>query len=96
MDFGVLQLNTVIDRLDAKSNQFMVLTNFGEHVLHHMFPTLDHGLLPQLNDTFLETCREFEVQMTVYPWYNLVAGQFLQLAKVKTSKLSDVANLKAL
>ena len=87
MDFGVLQLNTVIDRLDAKSNQFMVLTNFGDHVMHHMFPTLDHGLLPQLYETFLETCKEFEVEMMEYPWYNLVAGQFLQLAKIKTSAL---------
>ena len=87
MDFGVLQLDTVIDRIDAKSNQFMVLANFGNHVLHHMFPTLDHGLLPQLNEVFLETCKEFEVEMKEYPWHNLIAGQFMQLTKTNPSAL---------
>lgn len=65
-----LQLDTVIDRIDAKSNQCMVLANFGNHALHQMFPTLDLGLLPQLNDVFLETCKEFEVEMKEYPWHN--------------------------
>lgn len=89
MDFGIYQLRTVIDREDIKGSQFIVLTHFGEHVLHHMFPTLDHGLLPQLNGIFVRTCHDFEVEMRDYPWYKLISGQFLQLANTKMSLLSD-------
>lgn len=87
LDFGIFQLNAVIDRKDAKQNQFMVLTHFGEHTLHHLFPTLDHGLLPQLNDIFLDTCKEFSVEMREYPWFELIKGQFQQLARTKTLTL---------
>ncbi|XP_058816332.1 cytochrome b5-related protein-like, partial [Topomyia yanbarensis] len=47
IDFGVYQIATVIDRSDIKGSHFAVLTHFGDHCLHHMFPTLDHGILPQ-------------------------------------------------
>ena len=89
MDFGVFQLQAVIDRDDIKSSQFMVLTHFGEHALHHLFPTIDHGLLPQLNEIFVRTCHDFEVEMRNYPWYKMISGQFLQLANTKTSLLSE-------
>ncbi|GBP98303.1 Cytochrome b5-related protein [Eumeta japonica] len=41
-DWGLYQLDTVIDRSDIKKSQFMVLTHYGDHALHHLFPTLDH------------------------------------------------------
>lgn len=33
LDFGIFQLGATIDRKEANSNQFMVLTHFGEHIL---------------------------------------------------------------
>lgn len=35
-DFGIFQLNCVIDRRDTKSSLFMTLTTFGQHTLHHL------------------------------------------------------------
>lgn len=60
-DWGLLQLDAVVDRPDIKSNKFLVLTHFGDHILHHLFPTLDHELLPELLPVVEETCREFNV-----------------------------------
>ena len=92
MDFGIFQMDAVIDRQDLKGNQFMVLTNFGEHTLHHLFPTLDHGLLPQLNAIFLETCNEFDTELREYPWYKLIIGQFQQLNRTQVRKLAKGIN----
>ena len=80
-------MGVTIDRVDAKLSQFLVLTNFGDHVLHHFFPTLDHGLLPQLYDVFRETCIEFDIELREKPWHQLIAGQFQQLAKTKGTTL---------
>lgn len=87
MDFGIYQLSATIDRIDVKSSQFLTLTNFGHHVLHHMFPTLDHGLLPQLHDTLINTCVEFEGELREFPWWKLIVGQFRQLTRTETVKL---------
>lgn len=92
LDFGIFQMDSVIDRKDVKGNQFMVMTNFGEHTLHHLFPTLDHGLLPQLNSIFLETCNEFKIELREYPWYKLIIGQFQQLTRTKVRKLAKGTN----
>lgn len=89
MDFGVFQLDAVVDRVDVKKSQFLVLTHFGEHTLHHLFPTLDHGVLPQLYDVFFETCAEFETQLREYPWYKLILGQFQQINKTKPSSRKE-------
>lgn len=62
----------------------MVLTSFGDHCLHHLFPTLDHGILPQLYPVFFETCREFETVYRELPWLQQIIGQHKQLARVET------------
>lgn len=83
MDFGLVQMNAVIDRNDIKRSHFLSLTMFGHHTLHHMFPTLDHGLFPQLNELFLDTCREFQIQLREFPWWSLIVGQFRQLRRME-------------
>lgn len=89
MDFGIFQMDAVIDRIDLKGSQLLVLTHFGDHTMHHLFPTLDHGVLPQLYDVFFETCRDFELELKEYPWYKLIIGQFQQLARTKPMTLKD-------
>lgn len=84
IDFGIYQIATVIDREDVKGSQFAVLTSFGDHCLHHMFPTLDHGILPQLYPIFHKTCEEFEVVYRECPWLHHIIGQHRQLARVET------------
>lgn len=84
MDFGIYQLDTVVDRKDVKVSQFLVLTHLGEHTLHHFFPTLDHGLLPQINKIFDETCKEFDTELREFSWYTLLVGHHQQLARNET------------
>ncbi|XP_066140665.1 cytochrome b5-related protein [Euwallacea fornicatus] len=82
MDWGVFQMDAVMDRKDITGSHFLVLTNFGDHALHHLFPTVDHGVLAHLYPIFLETCEEFGVDWRLVTQLDLVKGQFAQLAKV--------------
>lgn len=87
LDFGYYQMGATIERIEVSKYQFMILSHFGQHTLHHMFPTLDHGILAQLQSTFIETCKEFEVEMRIYPWHELLIGQFKQLARTEKINL---------
>lgn len=78
-----------MDRQELRGNTFLALANFGDHVLHHLFPTLDHGILPQLYDIFFKTLLEFEAESQCYPWYEIIKGQFLQLARVETNPMDS-------
>jgi fatty acid desaturase len=89
MDFGIFQMDTVIDRIDLKGSLFLVMTHFGDHALHHLFPTLDHALLPQLYGVFFETCKEFEMELREYPFYKLIQGQYMQQARTKPRTLAE-------
>lgn len=90
MDFGIFQMNAVIDRGDVKSTHFLTLVTFGHHTLHHFFPTLDHGLLSQIHEIFIETCKDFELELREYPWWPLIVGQFQQLARTKPRSLNEM------
>jgi fatty acid desaturase len=94
LDFGIFQLDTVVDRKDVKANQFLVLTHLGEHTLHHFFPTLDHGLLPQINDIFIGTCKEFDTELREFSWYTLLIGHHKQLARTKTLTVAERKGLR--
>lgn len=83
LDWGLYQLDSTIDRNDIKGSQFMVLTHFGEHILHHLFPTIDHGLLPQLYPVLWQTLDEFNEQLYQYPFLKHLLEQNLQLLRTK-------------
>lgn len=85
-DWGIYQLDTVMDRETVKGSPFLVLTHFGEHALHHLFPTLDHAILPQLHGVFYETLEEFEYEIRECSWYEAIIGQHRQLAKETVNK----------
>jgi hypothetical protein len=92
MDFGIYQMNAVIERHDFimdKNNHFIAITTFGRHTLHHLFPTIDHGLLNLLWEPLLKTCKEFEVELREYPWWPLIVGQFQQLLRDKPKSLKE-------
>lgn len=72
----------MIDREDINGNHFLVLTNFGDHILHHLFPTLDHGQLRSLYAVLRETLSEFQLKARVRPWTTLIIGQHQQLARI--------------
>ncbi|TMW39415.1 hypothetical protein DOY81_015505, partial [Sarcophaga bullata] len=82
-DWGLYQLDAVIDRSDLKGSQFMVLTHFGEHALHHLFPTLDHGILPQLYPELMKTIEEFKGELRETTFLHHIIGQNQQLLRTK-------------
>lgn len=87
LDFGMFQMGATVDRIEGSKTQFMILTMFGEHTLHHLFPTLDQGLLPQLHEVLMQTCKEFEVELRKFSWFHLFIGQFKELARSEPSSL---------
>lgn len=84
-DWGLYQVDTIIDRGDLKGSQFLVLTHFGEHALHHLFPTLDHGILPQLYPVLYETLDEFKCELRECTHFEHIIGQHKQLLRTKTN-----------
>ncbi|XP_073821724.1 cytochrome b5-related protein-like isoform X2 [Musca autumnalis] len=95
MDWGLYQLDTIIDRGDIKNSQFMCVTHFGEHTLHHLFPTLDHGLLPQLYPVFLKTLIEFKSELREITFLDHIIGQNQQLLRTEANPIApDQRKLK--
>lgn len=93
MDWGIFQVDTMVERRDIQGNHFMVLTNFGDHVLHHLFPTLDHGLLNDLYPILYETLLEFKVELRFQHFFELVAGQHRQVARIWSSERLKIFNM---
>ncbi|GAB0086964.1 Cytochrome b5-related protein [Sergentomyia squamirostris] len=82
-DWGIYQMDTSMDRSDINKSHFFTLTFFGQHILHHIFPTLDHGVLAQLQPEFLETLREFEYEFRACSWFEHIVEQHKQLARIQ-------------
>lgn len=90
LDWGLYTVDTVMERQEIRGNAFFGLTSFGDHCLHHLFPTLDHGILPQLYDIFYETLVEFEAECQCYPWFfETIKGLLQQLSRVDTMTLDS-------
>ena len=87
-DWGLCQLDAVRDRWDVNGNLLAELTLYGNHVLHHMFPTVDHGLLDELRPVFRQTCRDFGIadfdyERSPYSQWDLAVGVVRQLVRTK-------------
>ena len=80
-DFGYHQVKIVYERDLAKSNLFISLTTFGNHLMHHIFPTLDHAFLPHMSEAFLETCKEFNVDIKNCTMWEGFVGHLKQLKR---------------
>lgn len=87
LDYGIYQLSATLERSEAKSNLFMSLTHFGEHILHHMFPSLDHALLPQFRELFIDTCNDFKEELRECSLLGALVGQFQQLKRTEVIRL---------
>ena len=80
-DWGIRQIEAVRDRKDVTGNLFLVVTMFGDHTLHHLFPTVDHSKLKHLYPVFLETCKQFNIDFELYTIPSLALGKYQQLAR---------------
>lgn len=87
MDWGIFQLDAVLDRKDISGSHFLVLTQFGDHALHHLFPTIDHGQLEYLYPVFLKTCEKFGLQWRCSTTADCTKGQFMQLMRTEPNAI---------
>lgn len=94
LDWGIYTLDTVMDNTDLRKHHFLALTHFGHHALHHLFPTIDHGILPRLYPVLFKTMNEFEVELDEYPWYHHVYGQFRQLTRVEPNPIDSLEKFR--
>jgi fatty acid desaturase len=62
---------------------FLTLTNYGHHVLHHLFPTIDHYYLPKLYPILQETLQDFGEVYITSSVTEQIKGQFQQLLRIK-------------
>jgi len=89
-DWGLCQLDSVRERHDIDDNLLLTLLVFGNHALHHLFPTVDHGQLHHLEDVFRTTCQTFAIddyQRKQRPGtWSMIVGTFGQLARVSPRK----------
>ncbi|KAK9295041.1 hypothetical protein QLX08_010521 [Tetragonisca angustula] len=80
-DWGILEMDAVRERPVIDDSDFLVLTNFGLHGLHHLLPTVDHCYLPLCVNAFKETCKEFGITTEKFTQWKLVKGQFKQILR---------------
>ena len=76
MDWGVYQLDTGYDVTGKSDNFIMKMTTFGDHRLHHLFPTVDHSKLCHLYPVVEETCKEFGVPFETKSAWDMLCGHF--------------------
>ncbi|XP_028158528.1 cytochrome b5-related protein-like [Ostrinia furnacalis] len=88
-DWGMHELEAVMDRTDINGNIFKVMTFFGDHALHHLFPTLDHDVLPYLYPVFLEHCKKFKANFRLTSSYDLFIGQLKMTVKKDFTLLNE-------
>ncbi|KAL3272610.1 hypothetical protein HHI36_014078 [Cryptolaemus montrouzieri] len=81
MDFGIFQIDAVADRTEITGSALLVITHFGDHALHHLFPTIDHGKLKFLYPVFKKTCEEFGIEWRCESQFEMIKGQYLQLRR---------------
>lgn len=82
------ELEAVMDRKEINGSLFTVMTFFGDHALHHLFPTLDHALLPYLYPKFLEHCEKYRANFRVTTQFDLWVGQIKMTLKQDPNTLS--------
>ncbi|CAG0896194.1 unnamed protein product [Darwinula stevensoni] len=80
-DWGVGQLQAIGDRTEVMGIPWLAGITFGDHILHHLFPTVDAFRLPALYPVLKETCREFHVQFNRFTYPEMVMGMYRQTCR---------------
>lgn len=89
IDFGIHQLDTIVERIDYAGNHFKSITRFGDHALHHLFPTLDHAELKYLYPTLIEHCEKFEAHLRTNTFYEALLSSSKQLIRKRPNNLKE-------
>ncbi|OXA47486.1 cytochrome b5-related protein [Folsomia candida] len=83
-DFGLCQL----DATHGKSDNFhkpllSILTTFGQHPMHHLFPTVCHSKLEALKPIVHQVLAEFEEKLPLLSQFELFMGAQVQMGRSK-------------
>ncbi|VVD04214.1 unnamed protein product [Leptidea sinapis] len=77
------EVEAVMDRRDINGSHFRVMTFFGHHALHHLFPTLDHAVLEHLYRLFLEHCEKYRANFRTTSQFDMIIGQIQMTLKTR-------------
>nr|ARD71179.1 desaturase [Spodoptera exigua] len=94
IDWGIHQLDAICERIDYAGNHFKSITRFGDHALHHLFPTLDHAELKYLYPVLLEHCEKFDFQFKTNTFYETIINASKQLIRKRPNNFRDVKATK--
>ncbi|KAI8608722.1 hypothetical protein BC830DRAFT_1174178 [Chytriomyces sp. MP71] len=61
VDFGLFQLLELRDKVETTNSLWMNINSYGDHALHHLYPTIDQANLPYLYPLLMDHCRRFHV-----------------------------------
>jgi fatty acid desaturase len=95
-DWGLYQMDATND-LDKRAlgGLLLVAASFGDHLMHHMFPTVDHSRLNALYPALAETCTEFGVKTPVFGQISIFAKEMhLQLARNEPNTFEQRKKMK--
>ncbi|XP_075971563.1 cytochrome b5-related protein-like [Anticarsia gemmatalis] len=94
LDWGLHQLDTIVERIDYAGNHFKSITRFGDHALHHLFPTLDHAELKYLYPVLFEHCEKFESQLKTNTFYEAIISMSKQIVRKRPNNFRDKKIIK--
>lgn len=81
-DFGLRQMDSTRD-VDKGPGLFWLVTTLGDHLLHHLFPTVDQSKLRLLYPVFRETCEEFGVNYQFEDQWEMFKGLHKQIVRTE-------------
>ena len=85
LDWGLAQLDATADSKETAGNLMVELCTFGNHIYHHLFPTLDHGILDFLQPVVQQTCRDFKLPQHFLQSPNIFNQKEFLTATIKQS-----------
>ncbi|CAG5077289.1 Oidioi.mRNA.OKI2018_I69.PAR.g8674.t1.cds [Oikopleura dioica] len=89
-DWGLLQVDTIVDRWLTSSDNTshsIAVSAFGDHTLHHLFPTVDGSILQHFIPAYRITLAEFNINYKqsncFYDWFEFTKVLFTTKQKKK-------------
>ena len=74
---------------------FLRLVTLGDHLVHHLFPTVDQSKLDLLYPALQETCQEFGLDQYKYEsLWEMVKGTHIQMARSKPMTYQERMELR--
>lgn len=74
---------------------FMVATTFGDHLLHHLFPTVDHSKLGALYPPLRDTCAEFGVDFPFETATEMLFGFHRQMGRDRPNTYRERTGMRS-